>query len=286
MTAWRVRASLLDALYWHWRTGADDEKLRARIAQAQPENAAMRRGTAIHAALEHRNPFEHWQSDEFVVAFDEADPGDLPFGADRLPFPADEDRREVTVQREIGDVLFTGHVDLLGDGFIVDYKTSTRKPKWRNHSDSWQWRAYCLICGVDRAVYRHYQYRVTKKAAPVRLSVMLPEDHDFHMDVGDDDLLEAGRAIVAQAERLDCAGAVMLSRHLAVSNLKHAQQSVAGSKATRDQKAFALIGLLRAALVTNEIGDEAEAVATKLRSLRRPQEKALGIALSELEGTL
>ena len=269
-----------------------DDDLRDALISDSPQSDAQKMGTAIHAALEH-GPGT-WGINGWNVAVPQE-----RFGAfGNAGVEPELAVREAFVERQVEDTLYRGRVDLAAPGLVVDFKTSRRLPDWPKLAASIQWRAYCAMLDVNHFVYRHYQFSIlddrgkrwNSRWSKGRQTLALHPPEDYDLQVNGRDVLsevhELGKMAVAQAQRLDCAGAVMESRYQAVRNLRHARVPLQ-VPTSRAGDALSVIRVLLHELYRNE--PEVAAVRSyrhKLASMALPSEKALARGLAEVQAVL
>ena len=201
---WRVSPTLIEACRL-WRADRiGDEDMMARILRApRPESERMLVGRDIHEVLEHHGvpePGEITAASGRVLTFAGADP-------DHSAAPA---QVEVPVSRVLlgvpgmGDVLVTGRIDLLLPDRIVDHKCSSRIADTDALHQSWQWRAYLWMTGMEWFQFRLWRWRWSgPRVEPRGVAIDEPVDMDCRMDVTRPHLAEAVSDLRHCARSLD-----------------------------------------------------------------------------------
>ena len=214
-----------------WKHVGDPELVEAIISE-RPDSEQMELGRLVHKAIEDSAGARVGPDGCFQRVYGAVDVR-VPetrfgqFGSTGARPPnclLREAYVEKTMPTAVGDIRFRGRIDMGWPGVVVDYKTSTRAADWKNHLEAWAWRCYCLILDVDHAIIRHYQYskwdergkRWNKRYSVGKMVVRCAEPQDLDLFIGQtkpDAMADLGRALVAQAERLDCAGALREDRY-------------------------------------------------------------------------
>jgi hypothetical protein len=158
-----VRATTLESFRLYFDPDCDFitvDEMEARLLglDTKPDAEAlarMERGSAFHAAVERYEP-GYEPSDREVVregeyAFAAATIRDARAGLNGAAEVAG------STVLDVGgvSVLLTGHADWLLGLQGWDIKTSGKPIPADRHAGSMQWRAYCLLFGLQRFTYRH-----------------------------------------------------------------------------------------------------------------------------------
>jgi hypothetical protein len=115
-----------------------------------PARKSMDRGTAFHSMIEHADAgtllgIYTSPNEEFEFDFSKLDT--------EIPKPS---ANEVSIAKKliVGDTILTitGHIDAMSPGRLRDWKT-TAKYDWHMYDESYQWRLYCYLTGIDEFVY-------------------------------------------------------------------------------------------------------------------------------------
>jgi hypothetical protein len=153
----RVRVTTLQN-YHRWMTGgmtlfndsAPDDIYAFLENVNQPAKESMDRGTAFHEMIEFAevgSVIETYRTkdDRFEFDFEKLDTS--------IPRPS---ANEVPISKKllVGDTVLkvTGHIDAMSPSRLRDWKT-TAKYDWHTYNESYQWRLYCYLTGIDEFVY-------------------------------------------------------------------------------------------------------------------------------------
>ena len=158
---WPVAVSDLDGYAWYAGPGIENgmtsEEFLRRLNREEPENVAMRIGTEFHTLVEN--------AQNAHVGFDAAPKSN---NSKRVEFSFDGDFEVPAadiVEMEIVQKLKTAHgwaelrgvVDGLAGTHAYEIKT-TKSIKFERYQDSWQWRAYLHMTGLDQ--FHYHVFRV------------------------------------------------------------------------------------------------------------------------------
>ena len=163
----KVRASQLDLYQWYLDTEMTTAELLAAVDGRQEPTAAMQTGSAFHKLMEYaaigdvvdEQPAERGAGMVGSAAYVWHDGALWRFGFADADLVVERGRPEVAVSGKYGGVTLTGHVDLLLEDRVVEYKTSTKGADAERLMHSWQWQAYLALTGRQRCTYQHVQLR-------------------------------------------------------------------------------------------------------------------------------
>ena len=156
---YRVRVTDLDAFDW-FNTHDDQsfEDFRKRLLRLEPPTMAMLRGTAFHAMLETaRAGDEVYEFTRDGFTFKIADDIDLV-----LPDGKPEVLGSKVYDIDGLEVRLSGRADYVSAGKVTEFKTTSRTVLDR-YMDSYQWRCYLEMFGLDIAEYVIFRVGLQKR---------------------------------------------------------------------------------------------------------------------------
>jgi len=167
----RISATQLDGWRYFLSSDLPEDEYIEQLRGKREATPAMRRGTAFHRLME----FAAARREGSDAMFDDVRvmPGGRPritVDNDRYTFRLQDGvelqtwdgETEVRGKRAIPelDIVLTGRADVVGEGYIVDYKTQERALDIERYYESLQWRVYLLLFeGIDRFIYQWYRVK-------------------------------------------------------------------------------------------------------------------------------
>lgn len=147
----RLSVSLLES-YRLYRSGEwmTTEALEASIRGEFETTPAMLLGRAFHGALEHHK--DRWDGYEFRGMEPEI----------YLPAGVSEAKETRVIETDSGLVRLVGKADYLLGTVAYEVKTKEKALDPEHYMASLQWRAYCVLFGCRKVVYRLVQLKASK----------------------------------------------------------------------------------------------------------------------------
>jgi hypothetical protein len=212
-----VRATLLESFRLYWDPDCNfisTDEIEARLLglETTPDAEAlarMERGSAFHAAVERFDG--HDPEDREVVR-----EGDWTFATTTIHDArsgltgAAEVEGSTTIDVDGVLVLLTGHADWLCGLQGWDLKTSGKAIPADRHAGSMQWRAYCLLFGLQRFTYRHVYLAADRHDVVYARSI--DDVALYPYPRMRDDVVSCLRDLLAFAELRGCLDAMRLGR--------------------------------------------------------------------------